>query len=614
LKGDNTFYNLPYVECEGIEVTDRCNTIDAAYNITFESATHRKPENNWNKGYITMEVLNESDHEIIIRKGEAIGRLLGGRDSLQIVEECSVHPERRDKICTISPHKAFYYNKRELTQTLLQTGIDIQNTEESADSVIDDIMDVDLQEGRVEVGLQNLTLGDTELLPEKMAESQYHSKLGGQPFSETLGCGSYSGIPQLGMREGTPSHMPIDKVPEVLTIMVQDVGLLVDEVPSNIQVSEGLYTSQEDPKPDDKVAEYEILSKLTQEADCSPIQREQLKEILIRNVDIFSNNLKLAGQAMMFPHAIRLNTDIPLWTAQHRRSHKENEVIDMETKKLAKQEVVRQSKSPYNSPVMVVKKKDGGWRTVIDYRKINNITIKESHPIPRADEAFDALSEANYITTLDFTSGYWQIPIREEDKQKTAYSTSSGRWEYNVLPMGLTNAPAAFQKNMETMLAGLTWKSCIVYIDDVIIYSKTFQDHLKHLQEVFDRLKTYNVNAKPQKCKFAKKEAEYLGHVVGRGMLRPNKANIDKVRNARLPTNVKEIRQFNGIASYTRKFIPGYAKIMKPLTELMSDKKQGGKKKGTISLSPEAIGAYEKIKSLLTSEPVLMLPNFNRQF
>jgi putative transposase len=191
--------------------------------------------------------------------------------------------------------------------------------------------------------------------------------------------------------------------------------------------------------------------------------------------------------------------------------------------------------------MMVVKKKDGRWRSVIDYRRINSVTVKEPYPIPRTDEAFDALAKAKLMTTFDLTWGYWQTPLAEEDKQKTAFTTRSGRWEYNVLPMGITNAAPTFQRNMETMLSGLLWKKCIIYIDDVIIFGETFEEHLRNIEEVLDRMKRFNVLAKPSKCQFCQKEVTYLGHRVGNGKLMMDDYNVKKIRDMEMPGTLKEI-------------------------------------------------------------------------
>lgn len=362
---------------------------------------------------------------------------------------------------------------------------------------------------------------------------------------------------------------------------------------------------------------WEVIEQITKDADITEEQRKLLCLLLWEFRHQFSSGLRPAGAAFYSPHEIKLAVDTVIYTPQYRQSIKEAEIIDAETQKLASAKVVRPSNSPFNSPVLVVKKKDGGWRSCIDYRRINAITIKEPYPIPRAEQAFDALSGAKVMSTLDFTSGYWQIPLKEEHKKLTAYTTRSGRWEYNVLPMGITNAAPTFQRNMEIMLSGLLWKSCIVYIDDLIIFSNSFDQHLQDLREVFSRMKAMNLVAKPSKCSFAKKQVHYLGHVIGNGIITPDSHNMEKIRQARLPQTVKEIRAFNGLASYYRRFIEKFAHIAKPLTDLMAkdaELKKDPKDRKKILLPPEAVQAYETLKEKLTQVPVLSLPNFSKPF
>lgn len=610
IRGNTIWRNGSSVEYEGKELSSHCNVVDALVKIQTTENT---------VAYIDLEIINESDQPYVVTKGTAMGRLLGKDESINIFEDkiyyqsemdySTMHPYKAQerKYSAERKHKHGWKSYCEVGESTKQScHVDTMGTLEDPGTH---------GKGKVDQGQTSPCLEGTDGdLPEKMAGHWPFIDREELALSETLGDRWTSDNVQQTTKEGTPSRRTVEQSLEMPVDIVQGNEQpgqgMKDDTESRVDIDSGVNITNENYTEivKTKEGEKECLYKLVEETDLSTEEKGKLKELLDGYLDIFSNNLSMAGMAKLFPHIIRLNTDVPLWTAQHRRSWKENEVIDAETRKLAAAEVVRQSKSPYNSPVMVVKKKDGDWRTVIDYREINKITYKEAHPIPRADEAFDALGTAKYITTLDFTSGYWQVPVREEDKHKTAYSTSSGRWEYNVLPMGLTNAPAAFQRNMEVMLAGMLWQCCIVYIDDVIIYSSTFAEHLEHLENVFKRLRTYNVHAKPAKCKLVRREVEYLGHVVGRGVVKPNEMNTNKVRQAKLPTSVKEIRQFNGIASYYRRFIPGFAKIAKPLTDLMAGKNR------KLVLPEEAIKAYEAIKVALTTEPVLILPDFTKKF
>ncbi len=356
------------------------------------------------------------------------------------------------------------------------------------------------------------------------------------------------------------------------------------------------------------------IKKLINEAKCNETQKVLIAQLLEKYKEQFVNALTEsypAGNAFFIPHEIKLQHNTPVWTPQFRLSHEEMNKVEQETLKQAEGGVVeRVLASPYNSPVMCVPKKDGTWRPVIDYRRINSITIKEQWPIPRAEDAFDALNKANFMSVIDCTSGYWQIPLTEESKKFSAFTTKSGRWQYRTLPMGITNAAPTFQKNMETMLNGLLWRNCIVYIDDIIIYSDSFEEHLLHLEEVCKRLKMCNIVAKPTKCTLFQHEVKYLGHIVGGGTLKPNPDNIKKIVETKLPETVTEVRAFCSLASYYRRFIPNFAHIARPLTDLMG---LPGKKT-KINLDNDAIRAFENLKKLITNYPILTLPDFGIPF
>ena len=351
-----------------------------------------------------------------------------------------------------------------------------------------------------------------------------------------------------------------------------------------------------------------VIPLMVEECECTIEEKAEIKNLLTKYKEILVTSLTpefTGGNAYFQPHEINLEHDNPIWTSQFPLGHKEKEVLEEMAQEQYKAGVIEPSTTTkYNSPVLVVPKKGStfstataAWRPVIDFRNINKATVKENWPIPRTEEAIDALREAKYITTLDATSGYWQMPLSEESKAKTAFQTLTQRWQYKCLPMGITNAAPTFQKNMEIMLGGLLWKCCVVYIDDIIVYSATFQEHILHLEEVFKRLKMCNVVIKPAKCKIARREATYLGHVVGNGRVQPDPDNIKAIKECPLPTTLQEIRSFTMLASYYRKFVHNFASIAKPLTDYM--KRKG--KKVKVDLTEEAKEAVESLKRILTS-------------
>ena len=202
---------------------------------------------------------------------------------------------------------------------------------------------------------------------------------------------------------------------------------------------------------------------------------------------------------------------------------------------------------------MIVKKKDGTNRICVDYRALNNITQKDGHPLPRIEDSLDALSQATIYSTLDMTSGYHQVEVAEEDRDKTAFVDGRGHHlRYVTMPFGLCNAPSTFQRLMEKVLDGLVWKTVVVYLDDVVIFSDTMDDHIVHLQQVFNRFKKHHLKLKPRKCELFRSKVKYLGHVVSAEGVATDPSLIEKVQNWEPPTTVREARAFLGLAGYYR--------------------------------------------------------------
>ncbi|CAH1272763.1 RTL1 [Branchiostoma lanceolatum] len=269
--------------------------------------------------------------------------------------------------------------------------------------------------------------------------------------------------------------------------------------------------------------------------------------------------------------------------------------------------VVEPSQSPWAAPVVLVRKKNGTHRFCVDYRKLNHATVKDAHPLPRTDDTIDALSGSAYFTTLDMTAGYWQVPVHPDDREKTAFTTGRGLYQFTVMAFGLTNAPSTFQRLMELLLAGLDWRSCLAYLDDIILFSRTFEDHLTVLEEVLSRFRSANLKLNAEKCKFAQPKVHFLGHVVSRHGVQPDPTNTDKVRNWPTPTSIAHVRSFLGLASYYRKFVRHFAKIAEPLHVLT-------RKGSSFSWSSDCQAAFETLREALTSPPILAYPDFSRPF
>ncbi|CAF3175111.1 unnamed protein product, partial [Rotaria sp. Silwood2] len=247
----------------------------------------------------------------------------------------------------------------------------------------------------------------------------------------------------------------------------------------------------------------------------------------------------------------------------------------------------------------------------IDYRRLNAITIKDAFPLPRIDEIFDQLSDATYYTKFDFKSGYFQVPLSKEDRPKTAFSTRDNHYQFTVLPQGITNGPATFQRVINHILGPTRWKYALAYIDDVIIYSKTFEEHLLHLNEICTILKNARFRLNPEKCEIARTETDYLGHNIKNGEIRPSPHNINGLLNTRLPQTADEACKFVKAAEYYRKFIPNFSQIAEPLRKFVPTTRTQRKKgqKTIITLTHEEIRAFEQLKNFLTTDLVLRLTN-----
>jgi len=344
-----------------------------------------------------------------------------------------------------------------------------------------------------------------------------------------------------------------------------------------------------------------VSSKLPDE------ERAQLRNLLKANISLFVDRLELAGASNLDPHTINTGDAKPIKLRAIRVSPHLQEHLKVLTDEMLAAGVIRESVSPWAFPVILVDKPDGSLRFCVDYRRLNAVTIKDAYPIPRVDEILDALSGKKYISTMDLSSGYWQIPLREEDKAKTAFVTRSGHFEFNVLPMGPTNSPATFQANMEKLLAGLNWICCLIYIDDIIVGTYTFEEHLTTLQEIFNRFKKANIVVKAKKCNFLRDEVPVLGHLVIQGNIKPNHEKIRAIEQCRPPTNTKQIQQFLGLTGYYRRFVPKYAEIAAPLTDLLV-------KDAPWKWETEQQTAFETLKVALTKEPILTLPDFKKEF
>ncbi|GJZ68630.1 putative reverse transcriptase domain-containing protein [Tanacetum coccineum] len=297
----------------------------------------------------------------------------------------------------------------------------------------------------------------------------------------------------------------------------------------------------------------------------------------------------------------------PVARAPYRLAPSEMKELSDQLKELSDKGFIRPSSSPWGAPVLFVKKKDGSFQMCIDYRELNKLTVKNRYPLPRIDDLFDQLQGSSIYSKIDLRSGYHQLRVREEDIPKTAFRTRYGHYEFQVMPFGLTNAPAVFMDLMNRVCKPYLDKFVIVFIDDILIYSKNKQEHAEHLKLILELLKKEQLYAKFSKCEFWIPKVQFLGHVIDSQGIHVDPAKIESVKDWASPKSATEIRQFLGLAGYYRRFIEGFSKIAKPMTKLTQ-------KKIKFEWSDKAEAAFQLIKQKLCSAPILALPEGSEDF
>ena len=347
--------------------------------------------------------------------------------------------------------------------------------------------------------------------------------------------------------------------------------------------------------------------------DLNSEEKAYLEILLKKYGDLFFKEGDHLSSTVGTEHRIITTSDKPIYSKIYRYPQIHEVEISKQIKEMLKQGIIRESRSPYNSPLWIVPKKTDysekkKWRIVIDYRKLNEITVEDKFPIPNIENILDKLGKAQYFTTLDLAKGFHQILVHKEDRAKTAFSTPQGHYEFVRMPFGLKNAPATFQRHMKYVLRDFINKICVVYMDDILIFSTTLEEHVANIEKIFQVLRRFNLKIQIDKCKFCSKESEYLGHVLTPEGVKPNPKKVADILKLKLPLTTKQIKSFLGITGYYRKFIKDYAKVAQPLIKYL-------KKNTKINVNdPNYIQAFEKLKRIITEAPVLKYPDFNRKF
>ena len=322
---------------------------------------------------------------------------------------------------------------------------------------------------------------------------------------------------------------------------------------------------------------------------------------------MFANDIDELGECSVLEHKIRIDNpnQSPIYTPPYRKSESERKYLKDEINNMLKAGVIRKSRSPWSSPIVVVPKKGGKKRLCIDYRKLNSVTITEKWPLPNILDILDRFKGSTWFSVIDLKSGYWQVKMDPDSIEKTAFSTPDGHYEFLRLPFGLKNAPAEFSRIMNMVFGNLPFVE--VYLDDITVHSNSLEQHIKDLIVVFNKLKEANLKINAEKCIWCTKSVKVLGHTVSKDQVMMDEAKIDAIKQREPPKNLKQLQSFLGLANYYRRFIKNFSKIAQPMFALCS---KGIK----FEWNDECKISFELLKEALISYPILRLADVEKEF
>lgn len=400
------------------------------------------------------------------------------------------------------------------------------------------------------------------------------------------------------------AHNGICSIPNPLENEKVSFRKRVETVPVNVYQVE---------TPEIKQQKFPKVHELIRTDHLNSEEKKAIIELCIKFRDVFyyeNTDLTFTNKVK---HKIRTTSDNPVYVKSFRHPRAMQEEIQNQIQKLLDNKIIRPSISPYSAPVWIVPKKMDAsgkrkYRMVIDFRKLNEITVEDKYPLPRIDEILDNLGKCVYFTTLDLAQGFHQIELDSESIEKTAFTVNNGHYEYLRMPFGLKNAPATFQRMMDEVLKDYLYKFCFVYMDDVVIFSKSLQEHLLHIRQIFSRLKEVNLKVQLDKSEFLCKEVAFLGHVITPEGIKPNPSKIEAIQKYPIPKTTKEIKAFLGLIGYYRRFIANFANITSPMTKCL-------KKEAKIDTNdPDYLECFHLCKDLLVNAPILKYPDFSKPF
>ena len=403
----------------------------------------------------------------------------------------------------------------------------------------------------------------------------------------------------LWLLNATPHVINLKKNTRVADLEISDLPVQVQDMPSHQACT--LQTNQQHQPPKT------IPLKLPKVG--IPEAIPDLEDLLKRHSSILPTENGILGHAHSMSHSIHLQPGAkPIYIPAYRLPHSRKDVLTTITNDMLNQDIIEPSTSPWNSPILLVPKKDGSFRPVIDYRQLNKITIPDRFPIPILKDLLQDIGAGhNFFSTIDLSKGFWQVELDTHSRPLTAFTTPSGHFHFKRMPFGLRNAPIFFNRLMSITMSGLIGPTCLLYLDDLIVASKTIKEHTAKLNLIFQRLAQAGLTINPDKSSFYQHSIQYLGHIVDHQGLRPNSGKIDAINSFPTPKNPKSVKSFLGLIGFYRPFIQNFGKIAIPLTSLLC-------KDTPFIWSNEAEQAFQTLKSAITQAPVLIFPNYEEPF
>jgi hypothetical protein len=336
-------------------------------------------------------------------------------------------------------------------------------------------------------------------------------------------------------------------------------------------------------------------------------QQQLMRGLLGEFKAMFGETSMTPGRTDLLEFEIDSGTHPPIKPRLYRVSKAEGGVMEAEIQQYQSLGHIRPSTSPWTSPELMIRKPDDGIRFCIDYRRLDAVTVKDRYPMPLIDDILDVLGKAKLFSTMDIASGYWNVPMTASSVEKTAFTCKYGLFVWLVMPFGLCNAVPAFERLMEGVLVDLKWRTCLVYLDDCVVFSEDFPTHLVRLRQVLERFRDAGFKLKMKKCRWGRDQVSFLGHVVTPAGILPNPEKVKAVINVQRPHDLHTVRAFLGLTSYFRRYIPGFAGISAPIEHL--------KVKGAeFSWTDDCEDAFLQLKRRLFEPPILVYPDFSKRF